>query len=111
MKSPQRRKKGREKDCKRGIKRREIIHCILTQDENMKSKNKKIYITPELEFLTNETTLMALNSVGVYDEEKVDTGIWGNENDNLIGNGNGNIFFDKGQGNNGDYDPWDSDNW
>lgn len=25
----------------------------------------------------------------------------------------GNIFFDKGEGNynNGEYDPWDSDNW
>ena len=85
------------------------MHCILTQDENMKSKNKKIYTTPELEFLSNETTLMAPTSVGVYDEGNVDTGIW--ENDNLIGNGNGKIFFDKGEGKNGNYDPWDSDNW
>ena len=77
----------------------------------MKSMSKKIYITPDLEFLSNETTLMALTRVGVYDEGKVDTGIWDNVNDNLIGNGNGNIFFDQGAGNNGDYDPWDSDNW
>lgn len=77
----------------------------------MKSMSKKIYITPDLEFLSNETTLMALTRVGVYDEGKVDTGIWDNVNDNLIGNGNGNIFFDQSAGNNGEYDPWNSDNW
>ena len=56
------------------------MHCILTQDGNMKSKNKKIYTTPELEFLSNETTLLwPPTSVGVYDEGNED------EKDNLIG--------------------------
>ena len=70
----------------------------------MKSMSKKIYITPELEFLANETMLMQ-NSWNV---DKVD-----DEADWEMNHPNdwGNIFFDKGQGNNGDYDPWDSDNW
>ena len=70
----------------------------------MKSMSKKIYITPELEFLANETMLMQ-NSWNV---DKVD-----DDSDWEMNHPNdwGNIFFDKGQGNNGDYDPWDSDNW
>lgn len=70
----------------------------------MKSMSKKIYITPELEFLANETMLMQ-NSWNV---DKVDDEANWEENHP---NDWGNIFFDKGQGNNGDYDPWDSDNW
>ena len=70
----------------------------------MKSMSKKIYITPELEFLANETMLMQ-NSWNV---DKVDDDPdWEEKHPNDWGN----IFFDKGQGNNGDYDPWDSDNW
>ena len=70
----------------------------------MKSMSKKIYITPELEFLANETMLM----VNTWNVDKVD-----DEADWEMNHPNdwGNIFFDKGQGNNGDYDPWDSDNW
>ena len=70
----------------------------------MKSMSKKIYITPELEFLANETMLMQ-NSWNV---DKVDDDPHWEENHP---NDWGNIFVDKGQGNNGDYDPWDSDNW
>ena len=70
----------------------------------MKSMSKKIYITPELEFLANETMLMQ-NSWNV---DKVDDDPdWEEKHPNDWGN----IFFDKGQGNNGDYDPWNSDNW
>ena len=70
----------------------------------MKSMSKKIYITPELEFLANETMLMQ-NSWNV---DKVDDEAnWEEKHPNDWGN----IFFDKGQGNNGDYDPWNSDNW
>lgn len=70
----------------------------------MKSMSKKIYITPELEFLANETMLM----VNTWNVDKVD-----DEADWEMNHPNdwGNIFFDKGQGKNGDYDPWDSDNW
>ena len=70
----------------------------------MKSMSKKIYITPELEFLANETMLMQ-NSWNV---DKVD-----DDPDWEVKHPNdwGNIFFDKGPGNNGDYDPWNSDNW
>ena len=70
----------------------------------MKSMSKKIYITPELEFLANETMLMQ-NSWNV---DKVD-----DDSDWEMNHPNdwGNIFFDKGEGKNGDYDPWDSDNW
>ena len=70
----------------------------------MKSMSKKIYITPELEFLANETMLMQ-NSWKV---DKVDDEANWEENHP---NDWGNIFVDKGPGNNGDYDPWDSDNW
>ena len=66
--------------------------------------SKKIYITPELEFLANETMLMQ-NSWNV---DKVDDEANWEENHP---NDWGNIFFDKGEGKNGDYDPWDSDNW
>ena len=70
----------------------------------MKSMSKKIYITPELEFLANETMLMQ-NSWNV---DKVDDDPdWEEKHPNDWGK----IFFDKGQGNNGDYDPWNSDNW
>ena len=70
----------------------------------MKSMSKKIYITPELEFLANEAMLM----VNTWNVDKVD-----DDQDWEMNHPNdwGNIFFDKGQGNNGDYDPWDSDNW
>ena len=70
----------------------------------MKSMSKKIYITPELEFLANETMLM----VNTWNVDKVDDDSDWEENHP---NDWGNIFFDKGPGNNGDYDPWDSDNW
>ena len=70
----------------------------------MKSMSKKIYITPELEFLANETMLMQ-NSWNV---DKVDDEANWEENHP---NDWGKIFFDKGPGNNGDYDPWDSANW
>ena len=70
----------------------------------MKSMSKKIYITPELEFLANETMLMQ-NSWNV---DKVDDDSDWEENHP---NDWGNIFFDKGEGKNGDYDPWNSDNW
>ena len=70
----------------------------------MKSMRKKIYITPELEFLANETMLMQ-NSWNV---DKVDDEANWEENHP---NDWGNIFFDKGPGNNGEYDPWNSDNW
>ena len=72
----------------------------------MKSMSKKIYITPELEFLANETMLMQ-NSWNV---DKVDDEANWEENHP---NDWGKIFFDKGQGNynNGEYDPWNSDNW
>lgn len=65
--------------------------------------NKKIYITPDLEFLSNETTLMAYTKWGAHptDDEE-----WNENNPD-----HGNIFFDQGEGNNGEYDPWDSDNW
>lgn len=71
----------------------------------MKSMSKKIYITPELEFLANEAMLMVKTSWNV---DKVnDDSDWEMNHPNDWGN----IFFDKGQGKNGDYDPWDSDNW
>ena len=70
----------------------------------MKSMSKKIYITPELEFLANETMLM----VNTWNVDKVDDEANWEENHP---NDWGNIFFDKGPGNNGDYDPWNSDNW
>ena len=70
----------------------------------MKSMSKKIYITPELEFLANEAMLMQ-NSWNV---DKVDDEANWEENHP---NDWGNIFFDKGPGNNGEYDPWNSDNW
>ena len=70
----------------------------------MKSMSKKIYITPELEFLANETMLM----VNTWNVDKVnDDSDWEMNHPNDWGK----IFFDKGEGNNGDYDPWDSDNW
>ena len=70
----------------------------------MKSMSKKIYITPELEFLANETMLMQ-NSWNV---DKVDDDPdWEEKHPNDWGKN----FFDKGEGKNGDYDPWDSDNW
>lgn len=72
----------------------------------MKSMSKKIYITPELEFLANETMLMQ-NSWNV---DKVDDDPdWEEKHPNDWGN----IFFDKGEDyyNNGEYDPWNSDNW
>ena len=70
----------------------------------MKSMSKKIYITPELEFLANETMLM----VNTWNVNKVnDEANWEENHPNDWGN----IFFDKGPGNNGEYDPWDSDNW
>ena len=73
----------------------------------MKSMSKKIYITPELEFLANETMLMVKTSWNV---DKVDNDPYWEENHP---NDWGNIFIDKGQGNynNGEYDPWNSDNW
>lgn len=71
----------------------------------MKSMSKKIYITPELEFLANEAMLMVKTSWNV---DKVDDDSDWEENHP---NDWGNIFFDKGEGKNGDYDPWDSDNW
>ena len=70
----------------------------------MKSMSKKIYITPELEFLANETMLM-VNTWNVDKDDDVSD--WEENHPNDWGN----IFFDKGQGKNGDYDPWDSDNW
>ena len=71
----------------------------------MKSMSKKIYITPELEFLANEAMLMVKTSWNV---DKVnDDSDWEENHPNDWGN----IFFDKGEGKNGDYDPWDSDNW
>lgn len=72
----------------------------------MKSMSKKIYITPELEFLANETMLMQ-NSWNV---DKVNDDPHWEENHP---NDWGNIFFDKGENyyNNGEYDPWNSDNW
>ena len=70
----------------------------------MKSMSKKIYITPELEFLANETMLM----VNTWNVDKVDDEANWEENHP---NDWGNIFFDKGPGNNGEYDPWNSDNW
>ena len=70
----------------------------------MKSMSKKIYITPELEFLANETMLMQ-NSW--YVDKVDDEANWEENHPNDWGN----IFVDKGPGNNGDYDPWDSDNW
>ena len=72
----------------------------------MKSMSKKIYITPELEFLANETMLMQ-NSWNV---DKVDDDPdWEEKHPNDWGN----IFFDNGEDyyNNGEYDPWNSDNW
>ena len=70
----------------------------------MKSMSKKIYITPELEFLANETMLM----VNTWNVAKVhEHSDWEMHHPNDWGN----IFFDKGEGKNGDYDPWDSDNW
>lgn len=66
--------------------------------------SKKIYITPDLLFLANETMLM----VNTWNVDKVDDDPDWEENHP---NDWGNIFFDKGLGNNGDYDPWDSDNW
>ena len=70
----------------------------------MKSMSKKIYITPELEFLANEAMLM----VNTWNVGKVDDEAHWEENHP---NDWGNIFFDKGPGNNGEYDPWNSDNW
>ena len=72
----------------------------------MKSMSKKIYITPELEFLANETMLM----VNTWNVDKVDDDPdWEEKHPNDWGK----IFFDKGEGNynNGEYDPWNSDNW
>ena len=73
----------------------------------MKSMSKKIYITPELEFLANETMLMVKTSWNV---NKVDDDPNWEENHP---NDWGNIFVDKGEDyyNNGEYDPWNSDNW
>lgn len=70
----------------------------------MKSMSKKIYITPELEFLANETMLM----VNTWNVGKVnDEADWEEKHPNDWGN----IFFDKNNYNNGEYDPWNSDNW
>lgn len=73
----------------------------------MKNMNtsKKIYNTPELEFLADETMLM----VNTWNVDKVDDDPdWEKNHPNDWGN----IFFDKGQGNyNEEYDPWNSDNW
>ena len=73
----------------------------------MKSMSKKIYITPELEFLANEAMLM----VNTWNVDKVDDEAnWEEKHPNDWGN----IFFDKGEDyyyNNGEYDPWNSDNW
>ena len=72
----------------------------------MNSMSKKIYITPELEFLANETMLM----VNTWNVDKVnDDSDWEENHPNDWGK----IFIDKGQGNynNGEYDPWNSDNW
>ena len=69
--------------------------------------SKKIYITPELEFLANEAMLMVKTSWNV---DKVnDDPVWEENHPNDWGN----IFFDKGEDyyNNGEYDPWNSDNW
>ena len=71
----------------------------------MKSMSKKIYITPELEFLANEAMLMVKTSWNV--DKVKDDPVWEENHPNDWGN----IFFDKGPGNNGDYDPWNSDNW
>ena len=70
----------------------------------MKSMSKKIYITPELEFLANETMLM-VNTWNVDKDDDVSD--WEENHPNDWGN----IFIDKGPGKNGEYDPWDSDNW
>lgn len=73
----------------------------------MKSMSKKIYITPELEFLANEAMLMVKTSWNV---NKVnDEADWEMNHPNDWGK----IFFDKGEDNynNGEYDPWNSDNW
>ena len=73
----------------------------------MKSMSKKIYISPELEFLSNETMLMQ-NSWNV-DKVHADPD-WEEKHPNDWDN----IFFDKGEDyyyNNGEYDPWNSDNW
>ena len=72
----------------------------------MKSMSKKIYITPELEFLANETMLMQNSWYVDKDDDDPD---WEENHPNDWGN----IFIDKGQGNynNGEYDPWNSDNW
>ena len=73
----------------------------------MKSMSKKIYITPELEFLANEAMLMVKTSwnVGKVNDDQD----WEMNHPNDWGN----IFFDKGEDyyNNGEYDPWNSDNW
>ena len=71
----------------------------------MESMSKKIYITPELEFLANEAMLMVKTSWNVDKDD--DEAHWEMNHPNDWGN----IFFDKGPGNNGDYDPWNSDNW
>ena len=73
----------------------------------MKSMSKKIYITPELEFLANEAMLMVKTSWNV--DKNDDEADWEMNHPNDWGK----IFFDKSQGNynNGEYDPWNSDNW
>lgn len=72
----------------------------------MKNMNytKKTYVAPDLEFLANETMLM-VNTWNV--DKNGDDPFWEENNPKDWEN----IFFDKGFGNNGDYDPWDADNW
>lgn len=83
-----------------------ITYTTCQQDEIMKNMNytKKTYVAPDLEFHANETMLM-VNTW--YVDKKDDDPAW---EENYPKDWE-HIFFDKGFGNNGDYDPWDADNW
>ena len=64
---------------------------------------KRTYIKPAVEILGLETKATFMqDSWNVRDE-----------NDNIYdpSTDHGYIIEDKGDGNNGDYDPWKSDNW
>lgn len=62
---------------------------------------KRTYIKPALEIVDIETTETCFKAVS-----------WRVKGDNTNPDtDHGYIIEDKGDGNNGDYDPWDSTNW
>ena len=61
---------------------------------------KREYIKPAVEIVDIETTEACLQAVS-----------WHVDGPGRPSTDQGPIIEDKGEGNNGDYDPWDSSNW